>query len=198
MKAFPKVGLLVLVALLATAAVATSAQAVTINPDNAAVHGQASNSNLTYGVAFVSCDNATADGNTGLNSDRITNLALQFDTNCAVAGVGPATVSCSGTATLIAQHDTPIGGTGAVNLNTGFQCVVTTAVCSITVSGPQTTQNDNVTLDEANQVLSANVGVQATRTGLAACGPASGTATFAADYDVTNDSNPPVGVTIDP
>lgn len=198
MRAFPKVGLLVLVALLAIAAAATSAQAISINPDNTAVHGQSSNSNLTYGVAFVSCDNATADGNTGTDSPSIPDLALAFDTNCAVAGVGPATVNCSGTATLLAQADTTAGGTGTVNLNPGFQCVVTTALCSITVSGPQTTQDNNTALDEASQVLSANVGVQASRTGSIACGPASGTATFAADYDVTNDSDPHVDVTIDP
>jgi hypothetical protein len=191
MRAFPKVGLLVLVALLAIAAAATSAQAISINPDNTAVSGVASNSNLTYGVAFVTCDNATADGTTGLDSDRITDLALAFDTNCAVAGVGPATVNCSGDVTLIAQSATT--DTGTVNLNSGFQCVVTTAVCSITVSGPQTTQNNNTALDEANDNLNANVGVQATRTGLAACGPASGTATFAADYATT-----PSDLTIDP
>ena len=191
MKSFPKVGLLVLVALLAAAAVATSAQAVSINPDNTAVSGQSSNSNLSYGVAFVTCDNATADGNTGLDSDRISDLVLAFDTNCAVAGVGPADVACVGDATLIAEDDTT--DTGTVELNDGFECTVTTALCSITVAGPQTTQSGNTALDEANDILSANVDVAATRTGSLACGPSSGTATFAADYSTT-----PSNLTIDP
>jgi hypothetical protein len=191
MKSVPKVGLLVVVALLAAAAIAASAQAQTINPDNTAVSGQSSNSNLSYGVAFVTCDNATANGNTGLDSDRISDLALQFNTNCAVAGVGPATVSCSGDVTLIAESAAT--DTGTVNLNSGFSCTVTTAVCSINVSGPQTTQSGNTALDEANDVLSASVDVQATRTGSIACGPASGTATFAADYNTS-----PSTLTIDP
>jgi hypothetical protein len=192
MKAFPKVGLLVLIALLAAAAVATSAQAVSINPAPAAVSGQSSNSSLSYGIASVACDNATANGNTTTTTpDRISNLALAFNTNCAVAGVGSATVNCSGTATLIAQSAAT--DTGTVNLNTGFQCVVTTALCTITVAGPQTTQDNNTALDEANDNLNANVDVQASRTGSTLCGPASGTATFAADYHTT-----PANLTIDP
>ncbi len=193
MKAFPKVGLLVLVALLAAAAVATSAQAVSIDPDNTAVSGVSSNSNLSYGVAFVTCDNATADGNTGLDSDQITDLVLAFNTNCAVAGVGPATVDCVGDVTLIAEADTPTGGTGTVNLNDGFQCDVTTTVCTITVAGPQTTQSNNTTLNESTDNLNANVDVQASRTGSLLCGPTSGTATFAADYATT-----PSNLTITP
>lgn len=191
MKTFPKAGLLVVVALLATAAAATSAQAVSINPDNTAVSGLSGNSNLTYGVAFVSCDTATADGNTGLDSDRIPDLALTFTDNCAVAGVGPATVDCVGDVTLIADPDAD--DTGTVELNDGFQCVVTTALCTITVAGPQTTQPKNTALDEANDNLNANVDVQASRTGTTLCGPTSGTATFAADYATT-----PANLTIDP
>lgn len=191
MKAVSKLGLLVAVALLAAAAVAASAQAVSINPDNTAVSGVSSNSNLSYGVAFVTCDNATANGNTGLDSDSVPDLALAFDTNCAVAGVGPASVDCVGDVTLIAENATNDRGT--VNLNDGFECTVTTALCSITVAGPQTTQSENTGLDEANDILSASVDVAATRTGSLACGPASGTATFAADY-----ATDPTDLTIDP
>jgi hypothetical protein len=191
MKAFPKVGLLVLVALLAAAAVATSAQAVSINPDNTAVSGTSTNSSLSYGVAFVTCDNATADGNTGLDSDRISDLVLAFNTNCAVAGVGPATVDCVGDVTLIAES--AVTDTGTVELNDGFQCDVTTAVCSITVAGPQTTQSGNTALNEGTDVLRADVDVQASRTGSLLCGPTSGTANFAADYATT-----PNTLTIDP
>jgi hypothetical protein len=49
MKALPKAGLLVAVALLAAAAVATSgAQAGGFKPDNTAVSGLSGNFNLTY------------------------------------------------------------------------------------------------------------------------------------------------------
>ena len=191
MKAFPKAGLLVLVALLAIAAAATSAQAVSINPDNTAVSGLSGNSSLSYGVASVACDTATANGDTGLDSDRISNLALAFTDNCAVAGVGSATVDCDGDVTLIAESAAT--DTGTVNLNSGFQCVVTTAVCTITVAGPQTTQSGNTALDEANDNLNADVDVQASRTGSILCGPTSGTATFTADYATT-----PGNLTIDP
>jgi hypothetical protein len=187
MKGIPRVGLAV-VALLATAAMAASAQAVSINPDNTAVSGVSSNSSLSYGVAFVSCDNATADGNTGLNSDRISDLALAFDTNCAVAGAGPATVDCVGDITLIANGD----DTFTVILNPGFQCDFTTDICVITIAGPQTVQGRAV-LDEANDVLHVEVDLQATRIGSALCGPASGTMHINADFDMS-----PANLTIDP
>jgi hypothetical protein len=199
MKTFPKAGLLVVVALLATAAAATSAQAVSINPNNTAVSGLANNSSLTYGVAFISCDTATANGTIDhltWGSDRIGDLALTFTDNCAVAGVGPATVDCVGDVTLIA--DPAADDFGTVELNEGFECVVTTSVCTVTVRGPQTTQPKNTFLDEANQVLEADVTVHATRTGSFLCGPAEGDGAFTADYAITNDSDPPVPVTIDP
>lgn len=191
MKAFRRTGLLAVVALLAAAAVATGAQAVTINPDNTAVSGLSNNSSLTYGVAFVTCDTATADGNTGLDSDRITDLALTFTDNCAVAGVGPAEVVCEGDVTLIAENAST--DRGKVDLNAGFKCVVTTALCEITVQGPQTLASNTVGLNESTDVLSANVGVAATRVGTALCGPPSGTGSFSADY-ATSPSN----LTIDP
>jgi hypothetical protein len=191
MKAFPKVGLLVLVALLATAAVATSAQAISINPDNTAVSGVATDSALTYGVAFVTCDNATADGTTGLDSDRISDLVLAFDTNCAVAGVGPADVTCTGDVTLIAENAST--DRGKVDLNSGFRCDVVTTLCTITVQGPQTLASNTVGLNESTDVLNANVGVAATRVGSSLCGPASGNGSFQANY-ATSPSN----LTIDP
>ena len=188
MKALPKVALLALVALLATAAVATSVQAVSINPDNTAVSGTSSNSAFSYGIAFVSCDNSTADGTTGLDSDRITDLVLAFDTNCAAAGVGPATVNCVGDVTLIANGD----DTFTVILNSGFRCDFITSICTITIAGPQTAQGSAV-LDEANDVLHVDVDVQATRTGSAACGPASGLMHISIEFDMT-----PSNLTIDP
>jgi hypothetical protein len=202
MKAFPKVGLLVVVALLATAAAATSAQAVTIDPDGVAVHGESDNSSLTYGVAFITCDRATADGNIdhAIASDRITDLALTFTGNCAVAGVGAAEVDCVGTVTLIADEDAD--DTGTVELNEGFACTVTTATCTVTVSGPQTTDPKNTFLDEPNQVLEADVNVDAERQGNILCGPAQGEGAFTADYDITTNPDDvppdPFDVTINP
>ena len=199
MKAFRRIGLLAVVALLATTAAATSAQAVSINPDNTSVSGLSNNSSLTYGVAFATCDTATADGtinHAAWGSDRISDLALTFTGNCAIAGVGPATVDCVGDVTLIA--DPAADDFGTVELNEGFQCDVTTAVCTVTVAGPQTTDPRNTFLDEASQVLSANVEVQASRTGSLLCGPESGPGSFTADYAITNNTNPSEPITIDP
>jgi hypothetical protein len=198
MKAFSKVGLLAAVALLATAAVATGAQAVTWNPDNTRVLG-VGNFTLTYGTGFVSCDPATAEGHTGLDSPVIPDWTPTSWHNCAVEGVGPAEVDCMGDMSLIAQQDTASGGTGTVALNDGFACTVTTATCTVTVSGPQPTQDGNLILDEASQILSVEAEVQAERTGSILCGPAQGSANFAADWEVTTpDLDPPVDITIDP
>ena len=191
MRAFSKVCLLATMALVASAAVATSSQAVSFNPDTTAVSGVSSNMNLSYGVAFYTCDNATMNGNTSLDSDRIPDIALAFDTNCSVAGVGSLDVSCVGDVTLLAED--AVNDTGTLELNDGFECSFNTALCSITVAGPQTTQSENLSFDETNDVLSANVDFQATRAGSAWCGPSSGTATFAADYATS-----PENLTIDP
>jgi hypothetical protein len=75
--------------------------------------------------------------------------------------------------------------TATAVLNEGFQCEVTTALCTITVAGPQTTQPKNWALDETNDVLSADMEVLASRTGSLLCGPSSGTGTFTADYATT-------------
>jgi hypothetical protein len=191
MKASSKVGLLAVVALLATAAVATSAQAATFNPDNTAVSGTSSNFTLTYGAATIECASVTLEGNTGLDSDRLTNLALTFTDGCAFAGVGPATADCVGTVTVIADPDADDTGTG--ELDEGFQCNFSTAVCTVTVAGPQTTQPKNTVLDEANDVLSIDWEVQANRTGSPTCGPPSGTMRITADFAMT-----PPELTIDP
>jgi hypothetical protein len=188
MKGFRKVGLLALVALLAAAAMATSAQAaITINPAGAAVSGTASNFTLTYGAITVRCDTGTLAGNTtNPASDRISNLSLAFG-NCVVEGVGgAATVSCQGTVTVIAQGNvSATDNPGTFNLNSGFRCVVTTVVCTLTFSGPQTTQPEDVNLNEDTDVLSVNGNVAVTRTGSTLCGPTSGTGTFTADYATT-------------
>jgi hypothetical protein len=205
MKAFPKVGLLALVALLAAAAMATSAQAaLTINPAGVLVHGQATNPTLTYGVATVTCNTGTADGSTSNPaSDRITDLALTFTGNCAVAGVGAATVTCQGFVTVIARNNiSATNNPGVARLNAAdepalgdpvFKCDVTTALCTITVQGAQnTTPDPNLNLNETTHVLAANVNVNATRVGSVACGPASGSANFTANY-ATSTTDPDTG-----
>jgi hypothetical protein len=188
LKAFPKVGLLALAALLAAAAMATSAQAaITINPAGVAVSGTASNFTLTYGAITVRCDTGTLAGNTtNPASDGISNLSPAFFGNCVVEGVGPATVSCQGTVTVIATDNRgPTDNPGTLVLNSGFTCVVTTAICTLTFSGPQTTQPEDVNLNEDTDVLSVNGNVAVTRTGSVACGPAWGAGTFRADYATT-------------
>jgi hypothetical protein len=211
MKAFSKGGLLAVVALLAAAAMASSAQAVVINPPGVLVHGIASNPTLTYGVATVTCNTGTADSRGPTSnpaSDRITDVALTFSGNCAVAGVGAATVSCQGFVTVIAETSTSAtDNKGTVRLNAVneplmgdpvFRCVVTTALCTITVQGAQNTASQNVNLDETTGVLAANVNVQATRTGAVACGPAGpATANFTANY-ATSTEDPDTGAPADP
>ena len=66
--------------------------------------------------------------------------------------------------TLIA--DPAADGTGTVELNDDFACVATLSICTVTVAGPQTTQPKNTFLDEASQVLSANVEVRGTAPGM--------------------------------
>jgi hypothetical protein len=192
MKAFSKLSVLVVVALLATAAVATSAQAQSINPSGP-VSGVADFPFLDYEGVPVVCDTGTADG-TADGSDRIADLALAFFGNCGVAGLLPAEVACQGTVTLIAQD--ALANTGTVHLNQGFRCDVTTDLCVITVEGPQTTQDGNTVLQgegTGDPKLASDVDVLATNNGNEICGPPSGTGNFTATYDVT-----PTNISIDP
>jgi hypothetical protein len=192
MKASSKVSVLLVVALLATAAVAASAQAQSITPAGP-VSGVAASPFLDYEGVPVICDTGTADG-TADGSDRISDLVLDFFGNCGVAGVLPAEVACAGTVTLIAQD--PVANTGTVELNEGFRCDVTTDLCVITVEGPQTTQDGNTTLTgegSGDPKLVSAVDVFATNNGSDICGPPSGTGSFSAEYDVT-----PTNISIDP
>jgi hypothetical protein len=197
MKRLPKLGLLFAVALLATAAVAVGAQAETFNPDNTAVSGTATNPTLNYDGVNVICATGTVDGVTGQDSDTIAGASVDFFAPCTIGGA-TANVECgdgASTVDLIAQNDGGVGGTGTVVLNADFSCVVTVPnVCSVTVVGPQTTQDDNLTLNESADTTTANVGVNATRTGSTFCGAAaSDLAGFSAVYATT-----PSNLTIDP
>jgi hypothetical protein len=185
-----KVGLLAVVALLATTAVATSAQAAYFNPDNTAVSGTSDNATFSYGALWWSCDTATADGTTGLDSDSISDLRWTFD-DCVDAGGGPVEVDCVGTVTLIA--DPAADGTGTVELNDDFACVATLSICTVTIAGPQTTQPKNWALNPDADVLSLDVEMLATRAGSLLCGPEEGTLRLAADFAMT-----PSNLTIDP
>jgi hypothetical protein len=192
MKAFSNLSVLTVAALLATAAVAASAQAISINPSGP-VSGVAQSPFLDYEGVPVICDTGTANGNAD-GSDRIADLALEFFGNCGVAGVLPAEVDCQGTVTLIAQD--AVANTGTVELNPDFACNVTTDLCVITVAGPQTTQDGNTRLTgegSGDPKLESEVDVQATNNGSDICGPPSGTGSFSAVYDVE-----PTNLSIDP
>jgi hypothetical protein len=186
MKAFSKVGLLAAVALLATAAVATSAQAATFNPDNTKVSARSGGAT----VGMIVCPSVALEGNTGLDSDSITDLVLVFDEPCSAGGQG-VTTDCSGTMTLIADPDADDTGTG--ELNEDFQCTFTTALCTFTVAGPQESQPKNTMLDEQNDILSVAWDFRASRSGSLMCGPEETTFSITGEFVVT-----PADLTIDP
>jgi hypothetical protein len=190
MKTFSKTGLLALAALAATAAMASSAHAQSFSPDNTPISGVSSNMNLAYGASSFSCDSATFDATTGLDSPVLNDVALGFG-DCSVAGGGTATMDCVGD--LLVRAESAVDDTATAEPNDGFQCDIATALCTVTIAGPQTSQPGNTALDEANDVLSAFWEFQASRTGSPLCGPASGTATWTADYDTL-----PTDFAIDP
>jgi hypothetical protein len=191
-----KVGLLLTVALVATAAilvisapetgVGASSQVVTWNPDNTSVSGGAQSPTLSYSGVTFTCAEGTLDGATGQDSPVIDHTAVDFFEPCTIAGE-QATVDCgdgASTVNLIAQNDTAGGGTGGVELNEDFVCVVTVPeLCSITVAGPQKARGGFI-LDEANQVLHLDAPLIASKSGSMVCGSQQeGTITWQADYE---------------
>jgi hypothetical protein len=195
MKAVSKAGLLFAVALVASAAVATAAQAISIHPNSTHIDGQAANPTLVYGSATVVCDTGTATGDTGIDNASITNLTVTFQGNCTVGGLS-AVVTCSGNVTLTATSADGTGsGTGTVDLQSGFNCTVNVqnGFCTITVNGAQDPSAVNP-FDDTTNTLAANVTVTATRTGNALCGPVGPQdASFTANYVIS-----PNTVTITP
>jgi hypothetical protein len=194
MKMTSKLGLLVVVGVLAAASVAATAQAQVIHPNNTAVSGIAEFPTLDYEGVIVQCNQGTADGTTGTDQSFV-DLSLTFTGDCNINGLG-AEVTCVGTARLIALDATTNEGT--VDLNSGFGCdVVVSGVCTVSVDGPQ---NPNNAVSIANLLgegggdpkIDANVDVAATRTGSTLCGPATGTGNFTGLYDVT-----PTNISID-
>jgi hypothetical protein len=195
MRTLLRAGVAYTAALLVIIGLGATAQAETFNPDNEPVSGIATNPTLGYGFIWV-CAEGTVEGTTGEDSARIDNAVVDFFEPCTIAGED-LVVDCgdgSSTANLIAQNDTPGGGTGTVELSEDFRCVFTVPdICSITVEGPQTTQDDNLTLNEGNDTMIANMGVEATRTGSPYCGPRSDQLGISAVYHMS-----PTGLTIDP
>jgi hypothetical protein len=178
-------GVLLAVTLMASAAIAAGAQAQAVwSPDNTAVFGISEDPILAYEDTTIRCDSSTLSGATGVGSP-ILDLEQQFFGNCAVGGFG-ATVDCAEAESLRLIALDPVDNTGTVDLNPGYSCVVTvTGVCTISIDGPQSDVGVFV-LDEAADVLTIDVDdAAATRSGSSLCGPASGTALFAGDYQMS-------------
>lgn len=193
MTAVAKVGTLLAVVLLGIAATATSAQAVSWNPDNTVVSGTAEDPTLSYSVVTVVCATSTLDTLTGTDSATLDDVVIDVQGPCTVSGED-ATVDCgsgSSTMDLIAQMDASPGGWGAVVLGVDFFCVVTTDLCTLTFAGPQS--DGGFVLDEENDTLRIEFDVDVTRSGSFLCGPAQGTGSFSGLYQVT-----PASLTIDP
>jgi hypothetical protein len=199
MKRFSKLGLLVAVALLASATMAAGAQAqVDVNPDNTLINGTSSEAasgekpTLVYEGVTVVCDTGTAVGTTGQDSD-IVDVEVDFFDNCNLAGLA-ATVDCSGTARLMATD--AINNFGIVDaLNPGFSCVVSVAgVCTVTVleqdlpsdvdGTPGSQRADLIGEGTSNPDIDAEVDVEASRSGSTLCGPEQGDGRFTALYDM--------------
>jgi len=175
-------GVLLAVALMASAAIAAGAQAQAVwSPDNTWVFGNSGDPVLAYEGTTVSCDSSTLSGATGVSSPNL-DLEQQFFGNCAAGGLD-ATVDCAEADALRLVALDPVDNTGTVDLKPGYSCIVTvTGVCTISVAGPQSDVGVFV-LDEATDVLTIDVAnAAATRSGSSLCGPASGTAVFADDY----------------
>jgi hypothetical protein len=192
MKAFSKFGLLLAVALMACAALAVSAQAQTINPDNTLITGTAADPTLNYEGTIVVCDTGTAIGTTGTDS-AVVDVEVQFFDNCNVNGLG-ATVDCTEDEVTRLRALTADTNLGEVDeLLTGFSCVVTVpGVCTVTVGAQQLPisggQNSANLLNEGGAtVIDADVDVNATRVGSSLCGPTNGVMALTADYDVDPD-----------
>jgi hypothetical protein len=201
MKALSKAGLLFAVALLASAALAVSAQAqVMIHPNDSDVFGEAANPTLDYQGTIISCGTGTATGRTGTDLDFV-NLELEFFDGCGIAGLG-ATVTCSdasgtqnefGTARLQALDAATDQGT-VDRLNEGFLCeVVVAGICTVTVAEQELpveggiSEADLVGAGTADPTIPAAVDVNATRTGSSLCGPSAGVGGFDGEYHVDPD-----------
>jgi hypothetical protein len=191
MKALSKFGLLLAVGLMACAALAASAQAqVSINPDNTAIVGRATNPTFDYEGSLWRCNTATASGTTGTDS-AVVDVGLTFSGNCNNHGLS-FTVTCDGQARLRAlTADTNLGEID--RLNEGFVCNFTiSGVCTITFAEqelpiPGGVHQANLLNEGGATVIDTNLDVNVTRIGSTLCGPASGVAGFLGDFDMVPD-----------
>jgi hypothetical protein len=195
MKAFSKVGLLVAVALLASAAIAASAQAVDINPPDTEITGIADNPTLNYGSNVVTCDSGFATGTTP-SSGAVVNVDIDFDEPCSLQPVNlQATADCNdGALTELTATNATTNDGEVTELLSGFQCrVVVAGICTLTVN-PQTlsANNDADLIGEGttpgtpsgNEAIDADVDVLVNNNN-SLCGPVpSGTGGFAGVYEI--------------
>ena len=193
MKAFSKFGLLLAVGLMTCAALAASAQAqVSINPDNTAIVGTATNPTINYEGTVWQCNTGTASGTTGTDS-AVVDVGLTFSGNCNAAGLS-ATVTCNGTARLRAlTANTNLGEID--RLNEGFVCELTmSGICTITFAEQELprpvapNRNSANLLNEGGAtVIDADLDVNVTRIGSTFCGPRSGVMGISANFDLVPD-----------
>jgi hypothetical protein len=190
MKAFSKLGLLLAVALVACAAVAASAQAVSISPDNTAIEGVADDPTLNYGEQVVTCDTGTATGTTGTDSPTVF-VDIDFQEPCGLEPLGlAATATCAdGEFTELEATDGTANLGEAVELHSGFSCTVVVAgVCTLTVDdqtlpfGAGSNSANLLNEGTASSTIDADVDVEVFNNN-SLCGPVpSGSGGFSGDY----------------
>jgi hypothetical protein len=129
----------------------------------------------------IVCESGEGSGTTGTDSS-ILDLQISFE-NCSMNEVLAVEAECQGSVRLIAQNAST--DTATIQLLDDFSCVFTTDICAITLAGPQTSQDNNVELDETDDRLVVDADFNATRTGSALCGPASGTMTISGQFSVS-------------
>ncbi len=189
MKASTRTLLISAVALSVLALPASQAQARITNAVGTAVSASSRDSRLTYGnnsrcnlAGFTGTVTAATNVSGRLTFGRATRPS-----GCDTAGL-EAFVTCTGTVTIEITRspaDTRSSAGGVVTLDDRFQCSVDvpSGACSITIRGRQ----DRLSGGTYNNVsrLDINVtGIRATSTG-GACGPLSGTASFAGTYTIS-------------
>jgi hypothetical protein len=190
MKALPRLGLLVVLALVASACVvAGPAQATTIHPDSTKVSGQAGNFKLVYGVFSVACNTSTATGTTGVSSASLS-LVVGFSDTSGGCPTNIMAVSCTiagGTMTFAATATGGGSGTAKLTIDSpGYTINCGSGFCVITIAG-QTSGSTVATFATGTDALEISAFPTVTRTGIggALCGAASGTAKLTASYSVT-------------
>jgi hypothetical protein len=138
MSCFVRRILLCLLLLGASAGVATPAHAITFTPAAQAITGAADRPELRYGRNTAQCETGTFTGTTANPANARLSVRVDFSRGCLAFGAA-ATVECRGEVTLEATSaDGRGGGSGAVNLDSNFQCsLIIRGVCTVTFRGVQ-------------------------------------------------------------